>query len=60
MASGPGPACLLCGAVAAAPGAATLTWARERDGNGRDRWLCPGCARRHVRDIEAKLAHEWW
>ena len=24
------------------------------------RWLCPDCARRHVREIEAKLAPEWW
>jgi transposase-like protein len=24
------------------------------------RWVCPDCARRHVRDIEAKLAPEWW
>lgn len=27
---------------------------------GRTRWLCPACARHHVRDIEAKLAAEWW
>jgi hypothetical protein len=37
-----------------------IAWARERDPDGREHWLCPACARRHVRDIEAKLPHEWW
>ncbi|MBW0118360.1 GNAT family N-acetyltransferase [Pseudonocardia abyssalis] len=31
------------------------TWSRGTDG-----WLCPACTRRHVRDIESKLASEWW
>ena len=53
------PCCQLCGTRAGSPGA-LLTWVRERDGHGRDRWLCPDCARRHVRDIEAKLDPEWW
>ena len=39
---------------------AALAWVRERDPDGRERWLCPSCARRHLRDIEAKLPHEWW
>ena len=52
--------CLLCRARREDEGAAALAWARERDDDGRERWLCPGCARRHVRDIEAKLPHEWW
>ncbi|GAA2538422.1 GNAT family N-acetyltransferase [Pseudonocardia hydrocarbonoxydans] len=30
-------------------------WSRGPEG-----WLCPDCTRRHVRDIEAKLAPEWW
>jgi hypothetical protein len=30
---------------------------RER---GTIRWLCPDCARRHVRDIEGKLPDEYW
>jgi tRNA(Ile2) C34 agmatinyltransferase TiaS len=37
----------------------SLTWVRE-SADGRTTWLCPECARRHVRDIEAKLAPEWW
>lgn len=32
----------------------------DRDERGRDGRLCPACARRHVRDIEAKLDVEWW
>ena len=38
----------------------TLTWAFDRDADGTVRWLCPECARRHVRDLEAKLPPEWW
>jgi hypothetical protein len=30
---------------------------RER---GTLRWLCPDCARQHVRDIEGKLPDEYW
>ncbi|WP_242623131.1 hypothetical protein [Pseudonocardia sediminis] len=56
----PAPSCLICATVAGSPGTAALTWVRERDEHGRERWLCPPCARRHVRDIEAKLSHEWW
>lgn len=37
----------------------SLTWLRESTG-GRVTWLCPDCARRHVHDIEAQLAPEWW
>ncbi len=55
--SGMDPACALCGARAEE---STLTWARERDERGRDRWLCPDCARTHVRDIEARLSADWW
>ncbi|MDN5860637.1 MAG: hypothetical protein L0H84_18690 [Pseudonocardia sp.] len=38
---------------------AALAWASERAGD-RVTWLCPECARRHVRDIEARLDREWW
>ena len=38
---------------------AALAWVSDRD-NGRTRWLCPTCARTHVRDIESKLPSEWW
>jgi hypothetical protein len=36
-----------------------LAWVAERD-HGTMRWLCPGCARTHARDIEAKLPQEYW
>lgn len=36
-----------------------LAWVRETDERG-ERWLCPPCARRHLRDIEGKLPAEWW
>jgi hypothetical protein len=56
--------CRHCGADRGAdrePAAASaIAWVRERDPDGREHWLCPACARRHVRDIEAKLPPEWW
>lgn len=36
-----------------------LAWVAERE-EGRASWLCPACARRHVRDIEGKLPSEYW
>ena len=48
--------CSLCGAAQEA--ATALEWVHEP--GPEPRWLCPDCARRHVRDIEAKLAPEWW
>lgn len=48
--------CELCGAVREGE---DPTWSCEHDGR-RTRWLCPPCTRSHVRDIEAKLAPEWW
>ncbi|MDN5917738.1 MAG: hypothetical protein L0I76_22010 [Pseudonocardia sp.] len=55
-----GPSCRICATTAESSGTRALTWVRERDDHDRERWLCPACARRHVRDIETKLAHEWW
>ncbi|MHA6794709.1 hypothetical protein ACVGVM_14545 [Pseudonocardia bannensis] len=52
--------CSLCGDVRDPSDPAALAWAGERDERGRDRWLCPGCTRRHTRDIEARLPVEWW
>jgi rubredoxin len=52
--------CRHCGAPRDADAASAVAWVRERDPDGREHWLCPDCARRHVRDIEAKLPHEWW
>ncbi|MDN5930223.1 MAG: acetyltransferase [Pseudonocardia sp.] len=51
------PACLRCGAPR---DPADPEWAVLRDPGEQARWLCPACARRHVRDIEAKLDAEWW
>jgi hypothetical protein len=48
--------CALCEAERDPADPAALAWVHEPG----PRWLCPACARRHVRDIEAKLAPEWW
>ncbi|HTI25438.1 hypothetical protein [Kutzneria chonburiensis] len=53
--------CSICGRrrdPAAAP-ADALAWVSERE-RGSQRWLCPTCARAHVRDIEGKLPAEYW
>ncbi|WP_086826599.1 hypothetical protein [Allokutzneria sp. NRRL B-24872] len=54
-------ACHRCGTVRDLDGdpTAALAWVSDRD-SGRTRWLCPACARTHVRDIESKLPSEWW
>lgn len=36
-----------------------LTWVTEAV-DGATVWLCPDCARKHVRDIEGKLPAEFW
>jgi hypothetical protein len=36
-----------------------LAWVWEREGE-RGQWLCPACARTHVRDIEGKLPGDYW
>ncbi len=53
-------ACLRCAAVRDPVDPAALEWACERTPGGDVTWLCPDCARRHVRDIEAKLPPGWW
>jgi len=50
--------CSLCGAERDPADPAALAWVHEP--GEPPRWLCPACARRHVREIEAKLAPEWW
>lgn len=51
------PACLRCGAPR---DPADPSWAAQREPGGAVRWLCPGCVRRHVLAIEAKLDAWWW
>jgi hypothetical protein len=34
-------------------------WSLETTPRGT-RFLCSGCTRAHVRDIEAKLHEDWW
>ncbi|WP_169514571.1 hypothetical protein [Actinokineospora enzanensis] len=54
------PACALCGrSRTEATALEALSWVTEQDERG-PRWLCPTCARRHVRDIEGKLRAEHW
>lgn len=52
--------CAWCAEIRDAADPAALAWVSERDDAGRSRWLCPRCAREHIRDIEAKLPTEWW
>lgn len=52
--------CYRCGTVREKQDPAlAMAWVSERE-DGRTRWLCPGCARTHVRDIEGKLPSEYW
>ena len=49
--------CSLCGSTVSAP---PLTWVYEADRRRGDVWVCDGCARTHLRAIEAKLDQQWW
>jgi hypothetical protein len=53
--------CAQCGRFRepASDSALALTWVSEREEDDV-RWLCPQCARSHVRDIEGKLPREYW
>ena len=53
------PTCSRCGRPRPDDQRAALTWVTEHDRRGV-RWLCPDCARTHVRDIESKLDQDWW
>jgi transposase len=55
----PPQTCRSCGAVRDPDDGGSLAWVSERDAE-RTTWLCPGCARTHIRDIEAKLQPDWW
>lgn len=50
--------CAGCGAERDPADPAALAWTHEP--GDPPRRFCPACARAHVRDIEAKLAPEWW
>jgi hypothetical protein len=51
----------MCGETSdAADDTVPLGWMVEHDRHGRIRTVCPACARRHARAIEAKLDEEWW
>ncbi|MFC4947719.1 hypothetical protein [Pseudonocardia sp. GCM10023141] len=54
------PTCALCPAERTPDDPSSLAWVREQEPGREVRWICPQCARRHVRDIEGKLAPEWW
>ncbi|MEU4252807.1 hypothetical protein AB0F15_35930 [Amycolatopsis sp. NPDC026612] len=54
--------CTRCGrtrTAAADDPVTALAWVSTRE-QGVLRWLCPDCARQHVRDIEGKLPDEYW
>jgi hypothetical protein len=51
--------CSICGRRRDPAPADALAWVSERERGGQ-RWLCPTCARAHVRDIEGKLPAEYW
>ncbi|MFC5994740.1 hypothetical protein ACFQE5_11015 [Pseudonocardia hispaniensis] len=56
----PPQACHLCGERRDLSDPTSLAWGNDRDDEGRVRWLCPGCTRGHLRDIEARLPDRWW
>jgi hypothetical protein len=54
------PRCSRCGRSRADDSpAVALAWVCDVE-DGRRTWLCPTCARAHVRDIEGKLPHDYW
>ncbi|HEV2781387.1 MAG TPA: hypothetical protein VGX25_18550 [Actinophytocola sp.] len=60
MADEPHVRCSRCGRSRADdPPFRALAWVVENAERGRI-WLCPDCARIHVRDIEGKLPDEYW
>ncbi|MCW0216315.1 MAG: hypothetical protein OJJ54_23440 [Pseudonocardia sp.] len=52
--------CSRCSETVGPDDPAALGWSLERRPDGSDAALCPACARAHVRDIEARIAPEWW
>ncbi len=61
----PAKTCALCGRAVRpeVDGDPPLGWCADHgpdDDPDAVRYICPECTRRHVREIEAKLGHEWW
>lgn len=56
--SDPPSNCSMCGTDADDP-VAVLTWTLDVTDQGWQ-WICPDCARDHLRDIESRLGQEWW
>ncbi|RBM10892.1 hypothetical protein DI005_34965 [Prauserella sp. PE36] len=56
----PTAVCSVCGVHRDSAGPVdAMAWVRETE-DGRTRWLCPRCARDHLRDIEGKLPAGYW
>ncbi|WP_073454904.1 hypothetical protein [Pseudonocardia thermophila] len=51
--------CVRCGRRRDPQDHTALAWSSAHEG-GTTSWLCPECARHHVRDIEARVDREWW
>lgn len=54
----PARTCDHCGATES-DAAALLTWSTARE-DGRQKWFCAACSRRHLRSMEGKLDSAWW
>ena len=50
--------CAFCGTVVESE-TPPITWVSAVE-NGRQRWFCDGCSRKHLRAMESKLDSEWW
>ena len=50
--------CAFCGTVVESE-TPPITWVSAVE-NGRQRWFCDECSRKHLRAMESKLDSEWW
>ncbi len=50
--------CAFCGTVVESE-TPPITWVSAVE-NGRQRWFCDDCSRKHLRAMESKLDSEWW
>jgi hypothetical protein len=50
----------MCGDVPDVTTASGLAWVTDRDADGRVSWMCPHCARTHLRAIESTLSDEYF